>query len=122
MKYKIIIPTALEEINPDNDNVDVLVETANGKQYSFVVATPENVKYLMKKDKIPFLKPGSPFLFVERITEANIRMLLDSLMAEPEQRIRIYGEDYWVFLDHYSLLRQGIEESIEDRQYRIQQE
>ena len=94
MKYKIIIPTALEEINPDNDNVDVLVETADGKQYSFIVATPENVKYLMKKDKIPFLKPGSPFLFVERITEANIRMLLDSLMAEPEQRIRVYGEDY----------------------------
>lgn len=56
MNYNIIFPTAFDIINPDNDNMDVLVQTENGKQYTFVVATPDNVAYLMKKDNVPFLK------------------------------------------------------------------
>ena len=40
MKYDIIFPTAFDSINPDNDNIDVLVQTENGQQYTFVVATP----------------------------------------------------------------------------------
>ena len=46
MKYDIIFPTALDSINPDNDNIDVLVQTENGQQYTFVVATPDNVSIL----------------------------------------------------------------------------
>ena len=37
MNYNIIFPTAFDSINPDNDNMDVLVQTENGKQYTFVV-------------------------------------------------------------------------------------
>jgi hypothetical protein len=51
------------------------------------------VKYLMQKENVSYFKPGLPFLFVEKLTETNIRMLLDSLMNECEQLIRIYGED-----------------------------
>lgn len=93
MKYDIIFPTAFDRINLDNDNMDVLVQTENGKQYTFVVATPDNVKYLMKKDNVPFLKPGLPFLFVEKLTETNIRMVVESLLEEDEQLIRVYGDD-----------------------------
>ena len=93
MKYDIIFPTAFDGINLDNDNMDVLVQTENGKQYTFVVATPDNVKYLMKKDNVPFLKPGLPFLFVEKLTETNIRMVVESLLEEDEQLIRVYGDD-----------------------------
>ena len=93
MKYDIIFPTSLDNINPENDNVDVLVQMDTGKQYSFVIATPDNVKDLMQKDNLPFLVPGSPFLFVEKITEANIRLLLNSLLKENESLIQIYGED-----------------------------
>lgn len=94
MIYNIIFPTALESINPDNDNLDVLVQTESGKRYSFVVATPDNLKHLMHKDGLPYLQPGLPFLFVKKITEENIRMLLDSLFEENEQIIEIYGEDF----------------------------
>ena len=31
MKYDIIYPTSLEQIDPDNDNIDILVQTENGK-------------------------------------------------------------------------------------------
>lgn len=93
MIYNIIFPSALEGINPDNDNLDVLVQTESGRQYTFVVATPDNIKHLMIKDNLPYLKPGLPFLFVERISEENIRALLDSLFEENEQVIEIYGED-----------------------------
>ena len=94
MKYDIIFPTALDSINPDNDNIDVLVQTENGQQYTFVVATPDNVKYLMKKDNVSFLKPGLPFLFVEKLTDTNIRMVVEFLLEEDEQLIRIYGDDF----------------------------
>ena len=93
MKYDIFFPTALNEIDEDNDNVDILVQTENGKRYSFVVATPDNLKHLMQKENLPYLKPVLPFLFVEKITESHIRMLIDSLIEEGDRLIRIYGED-----------------------------
>ena len=93
MIYNITFPTSLDNIDRNNDNLDVLVQTESGKQYSFVVATPDNIKHLMYKDNLPYLKPGLPFLFVERISEENIRALLDSLFEENEQVIEIYGED-----------------------------
>jgi len=93
MKYTIFFPTGLDDIDPDNDNLDVLVQTETGKQYSFVVATPENLKHLMRKDNLTYLKPGLPFLIVEKISEESIRMLLDSLFDENEHIIGIYGED-----------------------------
>lgn len=95
MKYDIIYPTSLEQIDPDNDNIDILVQTENGKQYTFVVATPDNLKYLMYKDEISFLKPGLPFLFVEKLTHTNIQNVIKSLLEEDEQLIRIYGTDIY---------------------------
>lgn len=95
MKYDIIYSTSLGQIDPDNDNIDILVQTENGKQYTFVVATPDNLKYLMYKDKVSFLKPGLPFLFVEKLTHTNINNVVKSLLEEDEQLIRIYGTDIY---------------------------
>ena len=50
----------------------------------------------MKKDNVPCLKPGSPFIFVEKLTEANVRMLVEALMEEDAQLIRMYGEDVYL--------------------------
>ena len=49
----------------------------------------------MNKDKISFLKPGLPFLFVEKLTHANIDNVVKSLLEEDEQLIRIYGTDVY---------------------------
>ena len=42
------------------------------------------------------IRPGSPFIFVEKLTEANVRMLVEALMEEDAQLIRMYGEDVYL--------------------------
>lgn len=92
MKYEIMFPGGLDQANPLDDNVDVLVQTENGERYSFVVATPDNLKSLMKADGLPYLPPGAPMLFVEEITEANVRVLVDDLLDQGDALCRVYGE------------------------------
>lgn len=95
MEYTVFYPTALEEIDPHDQNIDVCVTLADGRYYTFVVATPENLKSLMKKDGLPYLIPGLPFLIVEELTDQNIRSVIEELIrydAEwDDTLLRIYG-------------------------------
>ena len=91
MSYKIKFPFLWESVNEEDDNVDVCIELENGQQYVLVIATPDNLKSLMRKDSLPFLKPASPFLFVERITEENIVRLIDELLSSDRTLLAIYG-------------------------------
>ena len=91
MSYKIKFPFLWESINEEDDNVDVCIELENGQQYVLVVATPDNLKSLMRKDSLPFLKPAPPFLFVEKITEENIVRLIDELLSSDRNLLTIYG-------------------------------
>ncbi len=93
MKYTITYPTDFEEVNKLNDNIDVCLRLEDGREYTLVVATPDNLKYLMQKDQLPFVRPGLPFLFVEEITEENIRQLVEELIKEDYVFLRIYGGD-----------------------------
>ena len=94
MKYSLTFPTPLHFLDRVNDNVDVCVELENGKRYVFVVATPNNLITLMKKDDSAYIKPGAPFLFVEELTEVNIRAVVEAVMEDPVL-LHIYGEDLW---------------------------
>ena len=91
MKYEILIPGGLDQVNPLDDNVDVLVQTERGERYSFVVATPDNLKALMKNEGLSYLRPGAPMLFAESITEENIRALVNDLLDQGEALCRVYG-------------------------------
>ena len=92
MNYKLYLPTDLNNVNPTNDNIDVCIELPNGKQYTFFVATPRNLQHLIQIGGTPYLEPGAPILFVEKLTEENIRLLIDALVQDPIL-LRIYGED-----------------------------
>ena len=48
----------------------------------------------MRKDNIAYIKPGAPFLFVEELTEVNIRAVVEAVM-EDSVLLHIYGEDLW---------------------------
>lgn len=93
MKYSLMYPTSLAEVNPDNDNVDVCLQLEDGRQFSFVVATPANVSCLMDADNVDYLSPGLPFLFVKKINEDNIRHLFDELITQGEWLLNLYGSD-----------------------------
>lgn len=79
--YSLFLPTKLDEINIFNDNVDVCVTTDDGRQYTFVVATKENLKQY----------PDLIALIVEKLTIENITACIDSIMRNDLQTIEHYG-------------------------------
>jgi len=94
VNYKLYFPTDFEHVNSRNDNIDVCIGLPDGRQYTIVVATPQNVQELMSAEENPYLKPCAPFLFVDELTERNIRLLVDELMKDPVL-LRIYGGEFW---------------------------
>lgn len=79
MDYTVFYPTPLTEIDPRDDNMDVCVTFADGQSCTFVFATPQNIATLMKREGAAYLEPGLPFLFVQELTDANIRACLDAI-------------------------------------------
>ena len=98
MDYTVFYPTPLSEINRTDDNLDVCVTFADGQKCTFVFATPANLVTLMKRDKIPYLEPGLPFLFVKELTDENIRACLDAI-SDNRAAKNIYGGQTWNLMD-----------------------
>ena len=94
MKYQLSFPTPLSEVDAIDDNIDVLVSLEDGREYVFVIATPDNLTTLMKKEALPYLKPGTPFLFVKELSKKNITLLLDDLINQDQTFLEIYGSDF----------------------------
>ena len=93
MNYTIFYPTPLSEIHDiTNDNIDVCVQADNGKRYTFVVTTPKNLDFLMKKDNLSCILPDFRFLTVTALTESAIRAVIDAVMKKPALA-EWYGED-----------------------------
>ena len=100
MDYTIFYPTALSEIDPLDDNLDVCVTFADGQQCTFVFATPKNLVTMMERDGTPYWEPGLPFLFVEELTDVNIRACLDSISDNRAAR-NIYGAQIRNLMDEW---------------------
>lgn len=79
MEYTIFYPTPLTEIDPLDGNLDVCVTFADGQHCTFVFATPQNLITQMKGEGRSYLEPGLPFLFVQELTDENIRACLDAI-------------------------------------------
>jgi hypothetical protein len=88
---KIEYVSPLDEGHPMNDNIDVLVHLADGRVYSFVVATPNNIFWCMENEKLDYYF-GVPPVFVERLTRENIERALQALVSEYDGRwVYTYG-------------------------------
>lgn len=92
MEYTLFFPTPWDQVNPENDNMDVCLTFPDGRCFSFVVATPENLQFLMKQEEKPYLTPGAPMLIVEKLTEEVVSRLMAEL-AQDEQLLNLYGSD-----------------------------
>ena len=92
MEYTLYFPTPWDQVNGENDNIDVCMTFPDGRSYTFVVATPENLKTLMAQDGKSYLSPAAPMLIAERLTEDVVFRLIAEL-AKDERLLTRYGSD-----------------------------
>ena len=92
---KISFPIPLKNIeNIYDDNIDVFVDLENGRNYTVVVATYQNILSLLNQENSNFLPPGEPMILVRKLT-----------MEVIEEAIQAYAKDdngYWLKLHHFA--------------------
>ena len=83
MKYHFFMPTALKEINNEDDNIDVCVRTSDGHNYTFVIATEKNIiKY-----------PGLRAIIVKEITPHSVKKAIKIIMKSEKRILDYYGSN-----------------------------
>ena len=92
MDYTLFFPTSWDQVNPENDNIDVCLTFSDGRSYTFVVATPENLKTLIARENKIYLSPAAPMLIAERLTVEVVTKLIEELLQDERLLIR-YGSD-----------------------------
>lgn len=94
MKYEIFYPTDLSKIQDIyNDNIDVCVNDECGNAYTFIVATPDNLKWIMSNCGESFLDPVYPILTVECLSKENVEAAVNAVMNASNEVIGFYGSD-----------------------------
>ena len=88
---KITYLSDLTEINPEHDNLDVHVVLEDGREFTFVVATPNNVFWCMENEGLDYFF-GEPMLFVKCLTTENIEKAIGAIVGEEDGRwLKVYG-------------------------------
>lgn len=92
MEYTLFFPTPWDQVNPENDNIDVCLTFSDGRSFTFVASTPENLKFLMAQEGKPYLSPGAPMLIAEKLTEEVVSRMMEELVQDDSLLVR-YGGD-----------------------------
>jgi hypothetical protein len=83
---------APENLNPENDNIDVWIELDDGKKYSLLLATPNNVFWCMENEGLDYFFSWPAPLFVKTLTADNIRAGVTAFCAEAhEEQFNCYA-------------------------------
>jgi hypothetical protein len=81
----------LEEVNSANDNIDVHIHLTDGRIYSLLVATPNNIYQCMASDGIDYYF-GTPPLLVKSLTDECVKKAVVALLSEGSGRwLDVYG-------------------------------
>jgi len=81
----------IDQLNPDNDNVDVFLRLDDGRVYSFVVATPKNIYWCMQNEGRDYFFRVPP-VFVHTLTIESIQRALSAIVYENEgEWLSVYG-------------------------------
>jgi hypothetical protein len=81
----------LAECNPENDNLDVHILLDDGREFTFTVATPNNIFWCMENEGTDYFF-GEPVVFVKNLTRVNIERALESIVAEDGGKwLSVYG-------------------------------
>ena len=93
MNYSIFYPTSIDEIeDANNDNIDVCVSLSNGKSYTIVFVTPDNLKQQMNENDEQFIPPDFRFIIVKSICQSDIEAAIRRIVSEPYY-LDFYGSD-----------------------------
>jgi hypothetical protein len=98
MKVKeISFPIPLKDVEDIyNDNIDVFVDLENGRSYTVIVGTYQNVLSLLNQENSNFLPPGEPMIMVRKLTM--------EVIEEAIQAYATHREAYWLKLYHFASL------------------
>ena len=89
---RIVFPSPIEEVDPENDNVDVHVHLEDGRIFSFLLATPNNIFWCMENEGTDYFFGYPPPVFVNRLTTANVERALNALLSENKEKwLAVYG-------------------------------
>jgi hypothetical protein len=89
MNIRTISP--FEDCNPENDNIDVHIRLDDGRVFSLLVATPNNIFWCMDNLGMDYYF-GTPPLFVRLLTRDCMERAIHALVAEDSGRwLEVYG-------------------------------
>jgi hypothetical protein len=89
---RIEFASPIQETDPENDNIDVHVYLDDGRVYSFLVATPNNIFWCMENDGTDYFFGFPPPVFVNRVTSENVERALRALLSENKEKwLAVYG-------------------------------
>jgi hypothetical protein len=81
----------LDDVDPENDNIDVHVRLDDGRVYSFLIATPNNIYSCMNNDGNEYFF-GTPPVFVRVLDQKHVEEALRALLSEYDGRwLHTYG-------------------------------
>jgi len=81
----------LSEVNSENDNIDVHVTLADGRELTLVCDTPNNIFWCMDNEGKDYFF-GEPMLFVKYLTVENIEKAVRAIIEEEDGRwLEVYG-------------------------------
>ena len=79
----------LDHVNAENDNMDVHIELNDGRVFSILVATPNNILWCMENEGIDYYF-GSPVLYVKLLRRDHIERAVQAVVTE--------NNGYWLEL------------------------
>ena len=81
----------LNDVNPENDNIDVHVVLEDGRVFSFDVATPNNIFWCMANEGINYYF-GVPTVFVRLLNRECVEQAIHAMLTEDNGRwLEVYG-------------------------------
>ena len=93
MDFEIFYPTPLVEIeDPTNANIDVCIKTNEGKDYTLVFITPDNLKFLMESNNEAYIHPDFKFIVIKEISEDVIIATIKEITKDTHL-LQEYGGD-----------------------------
>jgi hypothetical protein len=78
-----------------NSNIEVVVRLEDEFPLTIIVGTPQNLQYLMEKDKVNLYGPGIPWVIVQKLTKEIIREAIKAYIDEEP-------DGYWLKLCHFA--------------------